>query len=130
MALPDEPPTRPRAEALLPTESRNVVLVLRGPISPDDVPGLCEHVHRLLQFSGADLVTCDLSTVTEPDVGTVDALARLQLTARLHGRSIHLQHAVGRLRALVDLVGLGEVLPCRPGQGEPPTQPGPTGSGV
>lgn len=51
--------------------------------------------------------------VTEPDVGTVDALARLQLAARRLGRSIRLRQASDELQELLSLAGLSDVLPCR-----------------
>jgi hypothetical protein len=53
-----------------------------------------------------------------PDLAVVDELARLQLAARLLGCSIQLRHAYAGLSALLDLVGLGEVLLCREVGGE------------
>ncbi len=50
--------------------------------------------------------------VTDPDLATVDALARLQLAARRLGRSIRLRHASRELRELLSLAGLSDVLPC------------------
>lgn len=44
------------------------------------------------------------------DLVVVDGLARLQLAARRLGCSIRLQDACPELRALVDLVGLADVL--------------------
>jgi hypothetical protein len=48
------------------------------------------------------------------DVLTVDALARLQLSARRHGRRLRLRDASHDLQDLIDLVGLGEVLGIEP----------------
>jgi STAS domain len=45
-----------------------------------------------------------------PDVLTIDALSRLQLSARRHGRRLRLRNASDELQNLIDLVGLGEVL--------------------
>ena len=53
----------------------------------------------------------------DPDLGTVDALARLALTARRLGCRVRLEHASSELRALLALAGLAEVVPCSPGSG-------------
>jgi hypothetical protein len=45
-----------------------------------------------------------------PDLGTVDALARLQLAARRLGCSVRVFGACDELQALLDLAGLGELL--------------------
>jgi hypothetical protein len=45
------------------------------------------------------------------DADTVDALARLQLAARRSGYELRLLHASPRLRALIALMGLEDVLP-------------------
>ncbi len=58
-------------------------------------------------------IPCDVGGVTEPDMGTVDALARLQLAARRLGCSIRLRHASRELQELLSLAGLSDVLPCR-----------------
>ena len=62
------------------------MLTLRGAIVPADVPGLCARVENALRESEANLVVCDVAEVTDPDCATVDALARMQLTARRLGR--------------------------------------------
>jgi ABC-type transporter Mla MlaB component len=81
---------------------------IRGPISRDDLPGLCERVCSILSGSSGD-VACDVHDV-EPDAVTVDALARLQLGARRSGCRVHLQRASPELRELVDFMGLTDVL--------------------
>lgn len=69
--------------------------------------------------------------IAGPDAATVDALARLQLTARRLGYSIELCDVPCELRDLLELVGLGEVVPLRAelslgvrGQAEEREQPG------
>jgi hypothetical protein len=57
----------------------------------------------------ADLV-CGAGQATEPDLGTVDALARLALTAHRHDRSVRLTGAPRALVDLLDLCGLAELL--------------------
>jgi hypothetical protein len=46
-----------------------------------------------------------------PDLGTVDALARLTLLARRRGLRVLVSEASPMLRALLDLAGLAEVIP-------------------
>jgi ABC-type transporter Mla MlaB component len=99
-------------------------VVVGGPIARADVPGLCRRVGPLLEGCDAALVVCDVSACVDPDAVMVDALARLQLTARRLGRQIRLRHAPGELQELLALVGLCDVLPLgaelRP---EPSRQP-------
>jgi ABC-type transporter Mla MlaB component len=76
------------------------------------VPELCERVRGCLERSDADEVLCDVRALVGTDAATVDALARLQLTARRLGRRIHLRHASSELRELLEFLGLGETVPC------------------
>jgi ABC-type transporter Mla MlaB component len=87
------------------------VLTLSGRVARADIAGLCERVGGLLERCDAGLVVCDVGSVLDPDAATVDALARLQLTARRRGRRICLRHACGELQGLLALMGLGDVLP-------------------
>jgi ABC-type transporter Mla MlaB component len=87
------------------------VLVIGGPLARADVPGLCERVRALLEDSDADPLLCDVSALVEPDAVTVDALARLQLTARRLGRRIRLRGASPELQELLSFLGLEDVLP-------------------
>ena len=59
-------------------------------------------------------IVCDVRAISEPDVGTVDALARLQLTVQRLGGSIEFRGASRDLRELVELAGLREVLLLEP----------------
>ena len=49
-------------------------------------------------------------------LGTLDALARLQLAARRRGRAIRLVGASPELRELIAFAGLETVLPVEPGR--------------
>lgn len=99
-------------------------LVLSEPIARDDIPRLCERIRPLLDLAEHDPVDCDVGALGEPDAVSVEALARLQLTARRLGRRLRFRGACGELQDLVALVGLGEVLPCGPRSGlEPRGQP-------
>ena len=119
-----------------------MLLSLPGRIDRADIPHLCERLRVLVraevprardieqlgtrggavgvqqpgQEPGADAgwVVCDVSALTEPDAATVEALARLQLTARRLGCRIRLRGACPRLRDLLALVGLAEVVPLLP----------------
>jgi ABC-type transporter Mla MlaB component len=109
-------------ELFPPPGPRSVVLVVDGPLTAGSVGSLCGRLHDVLQTTGADLVTCDVARLTHPSAADVDAVARLQLTARRLGRSIRLRHASGLLRELLSLFGLQEVVPCVPGA-PPPEAP-------
>jgi ABC-type transporter Mla MlaB component len=85
--------------------------VLGTAVGRADVPVLRERLVAILRESRASVVVCDVGAITEPDAGTVDALARLQLTAQRLGCGIRLRRAHRRLRDLLAFTGLGEVLP-------------------
>ncbi|HZA78543.1 MAG TPA: hypothetical protein VE623_19360 [Acidimicrobiales bacterium] len=74
--------------------SRDVVLVL-----DDDV----------------EVVLWRMDGLSGPDLGLVDRLARLQLAARRLGYAIRLRNPCDELRALLDLVGLTDVLSLEAG---------------
>jgi ABC-type transporter Mla MlaB component len=61
------------------------------------------------------IIDWDLNALAYVDVGTVDALARLQLTARRSGAFVRLRNASPELLELVDLMGLKDVLRVEPG---------------
>lgn len=86
------------------------VLAVYGPIARADLPGLFARVCGRLASTDADVVLLDVATVVA-DAVTVDALARLQLGARRHGRRVRLRNATPELRELVRFMGLDDVLP-------------------
>ena len=92
-------------------EPGTIALVITGPVAPADVSGLCERVRALLECSDADLVVCDVRSIVRPDASTVDALARLQLTARRLGRRVRFRDAGEGLQELLALMGLSDVVP-------------------
>lgn len=106
----EEPPTT-RVSALPPPPEAITIDVVIIPTTRAAIAALCESVRVTLEGSGAELVVCDVSAVVDPDAATIDALARVQLTARRLGRQVQLRHACGELRDLVALMGLGDVLP-------------------
>ncbi|MCX4611316.1 STAS domain-containing protein [Streptomyces sp. RLB3-17] len=82
------------------------VLVLPGPVTRDQVPGLCDDVRARLAATGAGVVVCDVAGLGPPGLATVDALARMQLTARRAGGRVRLRAPTPPLLLLLDLVGL------------------------
>ncbi len=64
-----------------------------------------------MEGSDADVVVCDVGALVNPDAAAIDALARLQLTARRSGGQVRLRNASSRLQELLFLMGLSDVLP-------------------
>jgi ABC-type transporter Mla MlaB component len=92
-------------------QPRRIAFAIEGPISRDDLPGLCGRVCSLLSESEAEVAICNVRSV-EVDAVTVDALARLQLAARRYGCRIRLCGASAELLELMRFMGLTDVLPC------------------
>lgn len=98
----DRPPGLPIVDAKTPA-----VLVPARPVTRDEVAGLCAEVRALMEATGAGVVLVEVVGPGPPGLGTVDLLARLQLTARRTGGGrIRLRAPAPELRALLDLVGL------------------------
>lgn len=101
-----------------PGPQRPIEIVLHSRIAPAAIPVLCELVHDLILKSHETAgVTCDVSALGTPDEIALDALMRLQLTARRLGTSIHLRNARGDLVDLLAVAGLSDVLPLVAGLG-------------
>ncbi|MDQ7910232.1 STAS domain-containing protein [Phytohabitans sp. ZYX-F-186] len=83
-----------------------------------DVPALSARLAAIVRERPAQVVVCDVRAITDPDARTVDVLARLQLAARRLGCVIRLYGAHPRLRDLLQLTGLSEVLPLLPPPGD------------
>jgi len=92
---------------------RTIVLFLGGPLVRADLPALCARGRALLESSGADVLVCDVGALEEPDAVAVDAVARLQLTARRLGSRIWVRHASADLCALLGFTGLEEICSLR-----------------
>lgn len=122
MPAADAPPPRTSQDGCRPAREAPdppgapLLLTLAPQHARGDIPGLCERVRGALHDGPPDrLVLCDVAAVAEPDLVTVETLARLQLTARRHGHRLGLRNAGPRLRALLELTGLTEVLPLGAG---------------
>ncbi|NED14367.1 STAS domain-containing protein [Streptomyces sp. SID9124] len=91
-------------------EQPAAVVVLPDHLTRADVPRLCAQLHTALAASPTAPADCDASAAVQPDLITIEALARLALTARrAGGRRLRLHKAPPELRALLELVGLGEL---------------------
>ena len=86
-----------------------LAFAIRGPISRDDLPGLCDRVCMLLGEHKPAFVECDVAGVG-PDAVVVDALARLELAARKYACHVRLRSASRELLELVAFMGLENVL--------------------
>lgn len=111
MAAPEESPTTPLLVLRPSHRPGTIIVVISGPVARAGIPRLCERVRMLLEGSNADHVVFDVGALIDPDAVTVDALARLQLTARRLGCPIRLHNACDRLRELLTLTGLSDVVP-------------------
>ncbi len=103
-----------------------ISFAIGGALARADIPSLCADLGATLRGRDGGVVVCDVTAVTCPDVVTVEALARLLLTARRHGWRLVVSDGGGgseTLRQLTDLLGLANALgePVRqPEQGEQP----------
>jgi STAS domain len=96
---------------------RETSLVLVGRIGPTEVRVLVDRVGELLAGGAGHVVVCDVSRLVV-DLGALDGLGRLQLTATRLGGRIALVGASDELDELVGRCGLSEVL------GRPAPTPG------
>lgn len=76
-------------------------------VSRADIPCLCAGLADLLRArAGPGQVACDVSAA-RPDLVTVEALARLRVTAGRHGWRFEARGAAPELLSLFSLMGLG-----------------------
>ncbi|GIE31309.1 hypothetical protein Ait01nite_043540 [Actinoplanes italicus] len=87
-----------------------VRFVVRATITRADIPALCARLADLLRGRPGDVVTCDVAGIDRPDVVTVEALARLRMTARRHGSRLVVTGACPDLLLLFGLLGLTDLL--------------------
>jgi len=89
---------------------RSIVVAVGSQIAPSDLATLCSGVRARLGRSGAEVVVIDLGAVRAPDAVTVDAMARLALTARRLGCDVELRDAPADLVDLLAFTGLDTVV--------------------
>jgi anti-anti-sigma regulatory factor len=90
-----------------------IVFFVRGRLDAGDAGRLFARVREMLDRDDTDLVVCDVRGVEDPHVGTVDALARVQMLARRLGRRLELRDASPQLCELLALMGLRDVFVLR-----------------
>jgi anti-anti-sigma regulatory factor len=129
--LPDRQQPRPstgRAPETARVLAGALVVVVDGRMDATRLRVLVGWVRGLLAAGRATHIECDVAGLAPADIEVVDALARLALIARRHGTRVCVRDPSPELRELLDLAGLGRVLPvCRPvgaegvdGADEPP----------
>lgn len=87
------------------------LLVIAGPV-PDNaaVRALCARLRTVISTSATDTVIVDVGALPAT-CRSIEALARLQLTARRSQRHIRLRRTSPALQDLLDLAGLADVVP-------------------
>jgi hypothetical protein len=88
-----------------------LVLAIGPSLAPADAARLAARLRAVPHGHHPAEVVCDVGAVTDPSLGDVEALARLQLAARRLGYRIRLRGASDRLRELLALTGLDGILP-------------------
>lgn len=87
---------------------RALVVRVDRPIPAEHVPILTEEAGRLICTGAPERIDVALSGLTDPDLTTVDILARLRLAAKRSGAPLRMIDAGPRLVGLLALVGLDE----------------------
>ncbi len=92
------------------TTTPRITVALAATVTRAQIPELCARLAERLRQRGPGMVACDVAGVDRPDVVTVEALARLQLTARRYGWRLVVAGAGPQLRRLIALLGLTDAL--------------------
>jgi hypothetical protein len=88
-----------------------VILIFDGAPDRAAIVTYCDRARALLEGAYGGPVICDVGAVVRPDAVTIEALARLHLTALRHGCRIVLRDASTELDELLAFAGLGDVIP-------------------
>ena len=81
-------------------------LTLSTPFGLADVNALCDRAERLLKDGPGTGLDCDVAEVADPDLVTIEALARVGLAARRLGADVRLRGASVELLDLLAFCGL------------------------
>ena len=92
------------------TRPTTIVFAIPSPLGRGDITPLCMRLYMMLQTTRAEVALCDVRTLA-PDMVSIDALARFQVTALRLGKRVLLRSATTDLCGLVALTGLMEALP-------------------
>lgn len=90
-------------------QQRTIRFPLRAPLERAHLPALTARLDRLLRHAAPAVVLCDVASAPAGAV-TVDALARLQLTAQRRGCTLRITGMSTELRELIAFTGLADVL--------------------
>lgn len=80
---------------------------VEGLLAAHAVPRLCEQLVILVDCAGVGRLSVDLGLVEQPDLATLDALARLALAAHRHRARVTVRTSNGALEHLLGMAGLG-----------------------
>lgn len=80
---------------------------VEGLLAAHAVPRLCEQLVILVDCAGVGRLVVDFGRVDEPDIATLDALARLALSAKRQEAQVSVRTSNGALESLLRLAGLG-----------------------
>lgn len=86
------------------------VLAIGGRIGAPEIADLCARVQKAFARSHVTTVIVDVGGVIDPDIATLDALARLHLTATRMGRRLKVRHTCRQIEELAAFGGLDGVL--------------------
>jgi ABC-type transporter Mla MlaB component len=98
--------TQPRPRPPSTAGTGGPTVALSGRIGPEDADALSDCVCARVAAGEETPLACDVGAIEDPDMGTVDALARMALTARRLGHHVELRRARPDLRELLELAGL------------------------
>jgi ABC-type transporter Mla MlaB component len=93
------------------SEPNTLVLIFSGLIDRAEIPAICNQAGSWLSECDTKRVVCDVRAVVDPDAVTIDALARLRLTAKRMGLKVTIRHASHQLRDLLRFTGLEGAVP-------------------
>ncbi len=88
-----------------------VTVQICPPVTREDAARLHEQLRLVLSDAADTAVICDVGTITDPDMVTVEVLARMQVSAKDLGFSLQIRHAGAMLLELLELTGLRDYLP-------------------
>ena len=86
-------------------------LEVAGSLEVAEVGAVLASLSELVAEQAVTVLTCDARGLVREDLGTVDALARLQVAARRLGCPLVLCGVSHDLRGLIALLGLAKYLP-------------------
>ena len=120
--------TEPESGAVSPARTGPPKLRVAGHVGPDRAAELCARLRSAADSHPDEPLVCDVARVDDPDIGTVEALARMALSARRLGRVLELERACADLRELIAFAGLAAVLRCENDESDPVDQEAAVGS--